>query len=341
MVSSIKIFFYLFLETPFSPSSSSSPPKCTFLLPPNSSSNFTSPNYPNSPSSPFSTSSLNCLYRIPKLDASTCALKLTFLDFTVGENSKSSKSKSNSKIESEFGPHLLPSTDRTDCPASFLEFNDRQRFCGRQWTGKSVVLEAGSEEAEFVFRYVVSGSSQKESSRGFHLSYRPISGSCEGLLQADGSSTNLAMLASPTDKKPKCENRHTEMNFDFQSPNFPGNYSNNLDCVHYVVRASEEVCGLELRFLSFNLEPSEGCAYDFLAVDGEAFCGRLPPGSRNIFRFTEEVKSISFQTDAKGTAGGFSIKATQLTDCENAFIPTENRITGAGLRTQVKKERDF
>lgn len=142
------------------------------------------------------------------------------------------------------------------------------------------------------------------------------------------------MLASPKAGS-ACEHRHTEMTFDLVSPNYPANYSNNLDCVHYIVRESPEVCGLELRFNSFNLESSEGCAYDFLAVDGEAFCGRLPTGSRNIFRFTEEVKSVSFNTDAKGTSGGFNIRVTQLTDCENAFIPTENRITGAGLRSQV------
>ena len=85
---------------------------------------------------------------------------------------------------------------------------------------------------------------------------------------------------------------------------------------------------MELRFQKFHLEPSEGCAYDFLELDGESFCGHLPDGSRNIFYFADqEVKSLSFQTDSKGTAPGFHIRVRQLKDCDNAFIPMENRMT--------------
>ena len=134
-----------------------------------------------------------------------------------------------------------------------------------------------------------------------------------------------------------CESRHTTVEFDIKSEGYPNrNYSNNQDCVYYIIRESPEVCGLELRFNKFNLEQSEGCAYDFLEIDGENFCGKLPDGSRNIFRFDpkQEVKTISFQTDSQGTNAGFDIHVKQLKDCNNAFMPVKNEFgNGNGLRT--------
>lgn len=181
-------------------------------------------------------------------------------------------------------------------------------------------------------------SDQTGNSRGFNIEYKPVHNSCDSKPRAldrmknAGSSLHpVQMLASSgaTD----CEERHSELEFEIKSRNFPGNYSHNLDCVHYVVRASDDVCGLELRFITFNLEESEGCAYDFLEVDGESFCGRLPNGSRNIFRFDSAVKTISFQTDSQVSAAGFHIKVRQLKDCSHTFMPVENAFMAA-LRTQ-------
>lgn len=188
------------------------------------------------------------------------------------------------------------------------------------------------------FRFV---SDKEDCSNGFNIEYRPILNSCNGrsdsknekLKHSDSSPFPVQMLASQSVAS-ECEERHSEMEFELKSANFPGNYSNNLDCVYYVVRASDQVCGLELRFLQFALEESEGCAYDFLEVDGENFCGRLPNGSRNVFGFRKEIKTISFQTDGQYTGAGFHIKVRQLTDCENTFMPAENEMLGGNSRTQ-------
>lgn len=193
----------------------------------------------------------------------------------------------------------------------------------------------------FCVRFV---SDKKDCSNGFHIEYKPILNSCllksdpskyEKLSDSGSSLYPVQMLASSSGVTP-CEERHSEMEFDIKSANFPNNYSNNLDCVYFVVRGSEQVCGLELRYIKFSLEESEGCAYDFLEVDGESFCGDLPNGSRNVFRFTKSVKTISFQTDGQMNAQGFHITVRQLTDCENTFMPTEDAsLSPTELRTQM------
>ncbi|KPM06250.1 cubilin-like protein 2 [Sarcoptes scabiei] len=118
-----------------------------------------------------------------------------------------------------------------------------------------------------------------------------------------------------------CEKRFMDLEFEIKSKNYPKNYSNNLDCVYYIIRKSSDICGLELKFIDFNLEQSDDCSYDYFEIDGELFCGRLPPNSRNVFRFDTAFKSISFQTDSQNTRSGFHIKLRQITDCSMAFIP--------------------
>lgn len=136
----------------------------------------------------------------------------------------------------------------------------------------------------------------------------------------------LEMLASSStlpSSSSYCEIRHQEMEFEIKSANYPKNYSNNLDCIHYVIRKSDDICGLELKFIHFDIEESEGCAYDFFEIDGENFCGRLPNGSRNIFHFDTAVKTIAFQSDSQINGPGFHIKIRQVNDCRNAFMPVE------------------
>lgn len=184
----------------------------------------------------------------------------------------------------------------------------------------------------------------QQASKGFLIEYRPIRNSCP--------SGKVVDLDKPPKEQPKsarpyaeevlrslptsasgCEERHTEKEFSIKSRNYPANYSHNEDCVYYVLKAADEVCGLEVRFNRFHLEESEACAYDFVEVDGENFCGRLPNGSRNIFRFSGDVKTISFQTDGQMSAPGFDISVRQLTDCENTFMPAENRLISGNIRT--------
>ena len=177
-------------------------------------------------------------------------------------------------------------------------------------------------------------------SSGFNIKYKPLFDTCdkmkmknmENLENKNNHSidSSIEMLTSSSSSLPVsdnyCQIRHNELEFEIKSKNYPRNYSNNLDCIHYIQRYSNNICGLELKFIHFDIEESEGCAYDFFEIDGENFCGHLPNGSRNIFHFDQAIKSISFQTDSQVNGPGFHIKIRQLDDCRNAFMPMETSI---------------
>lgn len=170
----------------------------------------------------------------------------------------------------------------------------------------------------------------KTHSNGFNIKYKPVLNTCNSVVKkydrlkiSDSSLHPVQMMVSNAYAQ-QCEKRFEAMEFEIKSANYPNNYSNNLDCAYYIVRQSNEVCGLELKFLHFDIEESEGCAYDFFSINSENFCGHLPNGSRNVFRFDTPVKPISFQTDSQVNAPGFHIKFRQLTNCANAFMPIEN-----------------
>ncbi|PIK43158.1 putative dorsal-ventral patterning tolloid-like protein 1 [Apostichopus japonicus] len=70
----------------------------------------------------------------------------------------------------------------------------------------------------------------------------------------------------------------------FTSPGFPDNYENNIDCVYIITVDSDN--NVQLRFLSFDLEPSVNCVYDFIEVkdgssQGSLVLGRYCGGSGN------------------------------------------------------------
>ncbi|XP_075591258.1 uncharacterized protein LOC124491913 [Dermatophagoides farinae] len=290
--------------------------------------------------------SVNCVYRITPLNPTVCSVELHFNDFDVTDMRSEQKHKDAEQrqaVEKEFAQL---SANRNSCVDNYLEFNNRKRYCHRDWNNRMDVVDIDPNyEKDFVFRLVLD---RVVHSSGFNIKYKPLFDTCDKLTakkleksKYENSNTNnnnndhsivdpVEMLASSLPSSSYCEKRHTEMEFEIKSANYPKNYSNNLDCVHYVIRKSENVCGLELKFIHFDIEESEGCAYDFFEIDGENFCGRLPNGSRNIFHFDTAVKSISFQTDSQVNGPGFHIKIRQINDCRNAFMPIETPAPASG-----------
>ncbi|XP_076455694.1 uncharacterized protein LOC143290240 isoform X2 [Babylonia areolata] len=94
-----------------------------------------------------------------------------------------------------------------------------------------------------------------------------------------------------------------------QSPNFPGNYSNNQDCV-YIITAPAGY-QVTLTFTDFDLEPQGKCSYDFVEIrDGRnetspllAFhCISSLPGPDRTFG---NQMWIRFKSDSSSTGKGF------------------------------------
>lgn len=84
-----------------------------------------------------------------------------------------------------------------------------------------------------------------------------------------------------------CDRRFLTSTFELQSDNHPENYDPHLRCAYTVSRAHAGVCALELTFISFDVEASEGCQYDYLKLQDERLCGIYPANLKSKFEFSE------------------------------------------------------
>ncbi|XP_076315957.1 tolloid-like protein 2 [Tachypleus tridentatus] len=107
-----------------------------------------------------------------------------------------------------------------------------------------------------------------------------------------------------------CVHVFSERDFIIQSKNFPSNYENNLDC-QYVVRRRSDICGLQLIFISFEVESSQNCEYDYLEVDEERLCGSLPADLVRNLNFETNEKILRFHSDEANPRPGFLIQVHQ------------------------------
>ncbi|XP_013788246.1 cubilin-like [Limulus polyphemus] len=120
-----------------------------------------------------------------------------------------------------------------------------------------------------------------------------------------------------------CDRIFVEENFFLRSPNYPGGYHTFTECHYLVKRANRDICGLELKFLKFDIEPSDGCVYDFLEVDRQKLCGIIASEAVRVFMFNEDRMNIKFISDAQITRSGFNIHVRQTKDCYpgNVYYP--------------------
>ncbi|XP_063875785.1 cubilin-like isoform X2 [Scylla paramamosain] len=114
-----------------------------------------------------------------------------------------------------------------------------------------------------------------------------------------------------------CDRLITAVTTDIESPNYPNNYPVSKQCAYVVGRASENVCRLEVNFLSVDL-PSQDpvtneCIGDYVNVDGTKFCGTFQNRIVTI-NFPDQTVTLSFFSDASVTGRGFKLRVTQLSN---------------------------
>ena len=251
--------------------------------------NFTSYGYPL-----HYRNNLNCTYRVMRMDDSdVCEVELYFHDFDIPVSSLPSTAFQSTK-----------NIKHNDCREDYIEVNDR-KYCGPEWRHHSEILSFPLPQKELVFRFV---SNEKTNGRGFWAEIRGRPNTCYG--------TRLKTQASEV-----CEERFSALEFEILSPHFPDNYPINSDCSYYIRRANTDVCALELLFYKFDTEYSEGCAYDYLEIDGQKFCGTIADNTQNIVKFESDQKMLSFQSDSQVSKSGFHIHVKQLTDCRTPSLP--------------------
>ncbi|XP_076456132.1 uncharacterized protein LOC143290510 isoform X2 [Babylonia areolata] len=100
----------------------------------------------------------------------------------------------------------------------------------------------------------------------------------------------------------------TALQGTIQSPNFPGNYSNDQDCV-YIITAPAGY-QVTLTFTDFDLEPHGNCLYDYVEIrDGDETSPRLGRYCNTSLPMPERTFGnqmwIRFFSDTSNTRGGF------------------------------------
>lgn len=83
----------------------------------------------------------------------------------------------------------------------------------------------------------------------------------------------------------RCDQSYGLGEFTIFSPDHPSYYPSDVYCRFVVIRSSSEVCGLEVNFISFDVEDYYQCQRDYLDIDGEKLCGILPPQSVSKWAF--------------------------------------------------------
>ena len=106
------------------------------------------------------------------------------------------------------------------------------------------------------------------------------------------------------------------------SPNYPRNYPHNRHETYNI--AVNPGSKIKLTFVTFSLESSPGCIYDYLRIrekDGsisKTLCGKNP----GDFVSKDNELTIEFHSDANKEFEGFYARYTELSPWNNGSLPT-------------------
>ncbi|XP_076352306.1 cubilin-like isoform X2 [Tachypleus tridentatus] len=159
-----------------------------------------------------------------------------------------------------------------------------------------------------------------------------ISTTSEGL-----TTTPTMYTTTPTDH-PICYYYLQDRAGNINSPQYPRNYPNNLDCTYLFTRNNDrDICRLKLTLLDFDLEDSVGCFRDYFEVGGKRYCGRY---SHKIIDapFTSSSIWISarFVTDLCERRRGFQIQYMMGPCLTSTSVVTEQKPTAYRNTTTVE-----
>ncbi|XP_051044279.1 CUB domain-containing protein 2 [Phodopus roborovskii] len=121
-------------------------------------------------------------------------------------------------------------------------------------------------------------------------------------------------------QKDVCGGVLTGLSGVLSSPDYPNNYPNNVEC-HWLIRASGPAA-VKLVFMDFQVEGSDECMYDYVAVlgapgpaHGHHYCGRTRPPT--LVSLGHELQVI-FKSDFN--IGGRGFKAHYFSgECQEVF----------------------
>ncbi|XP_059084293.1 uncharacterized protein LOC131881452 isoform X2 [Tigriopus californicus] len=134
-----------------------------------------------------------------------------------------------------------------------------------------------------------------------------------------GTSNNVGPgFEVPSKPIVNCGTTTQENEFILQSPGYPKDYQNLVDCYFEVIPAPNS-CFLHLSLIDFIVEESLGCVEDYLELDGTRVCGQQS-GKEVVLSLRQNSWKIPFKSDSRGTCRGFQIAGRQVS-CQSEVIP--------------------
>ncbi|XP_067665910.1 cubilin-like [Haliotis asinina] len=129
------------------------------------------------------------------------------------------------------------------------------------------------------------------------------------------------------------------------SPGYPADYQDNMNCAWTITSSS----GIVIQIVTFDLEQSDNCRYDYLAVTTgpgtdsvvlQKLCGR----HTNVVINTGSTATIKFHSDGSNTGQGFKIayKAANQGSCGGQLnaLYTDQVLTSPGYPTNYPNNLD-
>ena len=96
----------------------------------------------------------------------------------------------------------------------------------------------------------------------------------------------------PLDSEERCHLIYSEIEFSIVSPNHPKPYPSNMLCRYTIRKANPNICAIDMKFKSFDIEDDPKCAKDFMEVDSGRICGPLPPSHESQSIIIKIIKLI-------------------------------------------------
>ncbi|GFU46068.1 cubilin [Nephila pilipes] len=286
---------------------------------------FTSPGFPSS-----YPANQRCTYSVHRTDATVCSVDLRFITFDVEfsgdqcskdflmmpDRTRLCGTTSGTRvIKFPAGSDILALnffSDEYRSGRGFdIEVTQRRNTCRVPASdcGAEVTSSAGRITSPGYPRYYTSGL------RCHYKIRRPDPSTCT--VELDFRVFDVAMSAGCSedylqlpDQSRLCGSQTTTM----ISPGYQsGSYPDNADCRYTVKKSSFQVCALQVKFYTFDLEQSEDCAKDYLFIAEQKLCGRMEYDSVRTHEFLEDEMIIQFHSDAFKNGAGFFLLFEQKT----------------------------
>ncbi|GAB6025011.1 hypothetical protein CHUAL_010122 [Chamberlinius hualienensis] len=232
--------------------------------------NLTSYDYPfNYPDS------IDCVYRIPRIDSACCALELYFHDFDL-------------------------ETDGVGCDRDYFMVGSR-RYCGRVRPGTAEYVEFPYGTNELALKFKSNGA---ESGRGFCIQVKRNYKSCSQKLVEVVPNLSVKTVQGRLTSYGYPEFYRSNINCTYFIIKEPGFCSVELEFVDFDV---EEGVYSE-NYLYKN------CQKDSFLMEGRKYCGNTLDGKKVVIEFgqNKEIPLIFVSQDSRGSHRGFDIRYNQL-----------------------------